>query len=108
MTQPETSPTDAHGRAASVVLLDVREHDEWSAGHAPGARHMPLGRVDASALADDTIVLCVCRSGGRSAQATDALRQSGIDARNVTGGMQAWAAAALPVVTDDEQPGTVA
>ncbi len=106
--QPEASPTEAHRRGSDVVLLDVRELDEWSAGHAPGARHMPLGTVDASMLADDATVLCVCRSGGRSALATESLRQAGVDARNVTGGMQAWAEAALPIVTDDDRPGTVA
>ena len=104
---PVTTPDEAHSRTPDVVLLDVRESDEWSAGHAPGARHMPLGTVEPSTLPDDAMVLCICRSGGRSAKATDRLRQAGIDSHNVTGGMQAWAEAQLPIVTDDGRPGSV-
>ncbi|MGH9164312.1 MAG: rhodanese-like domain-containing protein [Acidimicrobiales bacterium] len=49
----------------------------------------------------------MCRGGGRSARATAALRNAGYDATNLAGGMKAWAAADLPVVADDDRPGTV-
>jgi rhodanese-related sulfurtransferase len=91
------------------VLLDVREADEFAAGHAPGAVHVPLG-----ALADsldrvdlDGTVLCICRSGVRSARATAFLRDQGVDAINLDGGMQAWAAFGLDLVADGGGAGQV-
>lgn len=105
---PRLSPTEAAQRPTDVVLLDVREADEWAAGHAPGARHLPLMSLRPDTFSAGTKVLCVCRSGGRSATATEVLRQVGVDAMNVTGGMSAWQAAGLPVVRDDGSTGTVA
>jgi rhodanese-related sulfurtransferase len=85
-----------------VWLLDVREDDEWAAGHAPGARHIPLGDlgVRATEVPQDQIIYVVCRSGGRSARAAQALAGSGWQAANVAGGMQDWAAAGRPMVTE--------
>lgn len=76
-------------------LLDVRETDEWRAGRAPGAMHIPLGELGrrASEVPQDRKVYVVCRAGGRSAQAVMALNDAGWTAVNVAGGMQAWAAA---------------
>ena len=107
---PQATPLEADQRPAGAVLLDVREPDEWDAGHAPGALHVPLGRLGAehTRLPTDEPVYCVCRSGGRSDQAARALRGAGYDARNVAGGMQAWEAAGLAVVTDTGGPGAVA
>ena len=92
-----------------ALLLDVREPDEWHAGHAPGATWIPLARLGAEhrSLPNNRPVLAICRVGGRSAQAVAALLGTGLDARNVAGGMQAWAAAGLPVVTDAGDPGRV-
>lgn len=104
---PEITPADAATRPAGVMLLDVREHDEWNAGHAPGAHHIPLGELHPKAIPTGTSVMCACRAGGRSSSATSMLRSAGIDAKNITGGMNAWSAAGLPVVRDDGQPGTV-
>jgi rhodanese-related sulfurtransferase len=95
-----------HVPAATVPddawLLDVREDDEWAAGHAPGARHIPLGDLGARAaeVPQDEIIYVVCRSGHRSGQAAQALAGAGWRAVNVAGGMQQWAAAGLPMVTD--------
>jgi rhodanese-related sulfurtransferase len=92
--------------AASVPgeawLLDVREDDEWAAGHAPGARHIPLGQLGARSdeVPADELIYVICRSGGRSARAAQALAQAGWQAVNVAGGMQEWAAAGRPMVTD--------
>ncbi|MFD7299728.1 rhodanese-like domain-containing protein [Streptomyces pharetrae] len=94
-------------------LLDVREDDEWQAGHAEGALHIPISDFVArygeltGAAPQDGRVNVICRSGGRSAQVTMYLAQQGIDAVNVDGGMQAWEAAGRPVVTDQGQPGYV-
>lgn len=92
-----------------AALLDVRKDDEWAAGHAPEAVHVPLADVSAAASRfDGQQVLAVCRSGGRSAKAAEVLAEAGIDVRNVAGGMTAWAEAGLPVVRDDGTTGTVA
>ena len=90
-----------------AILLDVREADEWAAGHAPGAVHVPLGALVASEVKSDNPVIALCRSGGRSAKAAALLRTEGIDARNLTGGMQAWEQTGLPVLRDDGSAGMV-
>lgn len=106
----EVSPQDAVGlRERGAVLLDVREDDEWAAGHAADSIHVPLAEVEATAARfADQEVLTVCRSGGRSAKVAERLAQAGIEVRNVAGGMTAWAAPGLPVVRDDGAPGAVA
>ena len=106
-TKPETTPQNAANRSAATLLIDVRENDEWAAGHAPGATHISLGTLTSDSIATGTSVLCICRSGARSSTATARLRKAGIDATNVTGGMNAWAASGLPVVSEDGQPGNV-
>lgn len=74
------------------TLVDVRESDEYAAGHAPGAMNLPLseltGRV--ADVPTDGSVHVICQSGGRSAQATAFLAERGIDAINVEGGTNAW------------------
>ncbi|MEU3841474.1 rhodanese-like domain-containing protein [Streptomyces sp. NPDC028635] len=94
-------------------LLDVREHDEWQAGHAEGALHIPISEFVVrygeltEAAPQDGRVHVICRSGARSAQVTMYLAQQGIDAVNVDGGMQVWAATGRPVITDEGKPGHV-
>lgn len=108
--QIELSPTEALGLVeGGAVLLDVREDDEWVAGHAPQARHMAMSRMRAefTQLPPETTIVCVCHLGGRSSSVADNLRGVGMDARNLTGGMAAWALAGLPVVDDAGNPGTV-
>lgn len=92
-----------------VVLLDVREDDEWRRGHAPGAQHIPLGDIPArmGELDTDKELFVICHSGGRSQRVAVYLQRNGYDASNVVGGMMAWAAAGRPVVTDDGAPGAV-
>lgn len=75
-----------------VLVLDVREDFEFAAGHIPGATLIPLGQLS-SRLADlpaDKTILAVCRSGNRSGQATELLKQKGFDVHNMQGGMIAW------------------
>lgn len=106
----QITPQDAARRIEDgAFLLDVREPDEWTAGHAPGATHVPLGELNARVgeLPKDRPIVAVCRVGGRSGKATEALVNAGYDAVNLDGGMQAWDAAGQPVVTDDGSPGTV-
>jgi rhodanese-related sulfurtransferase len=94
---PTVDVAAAHGRPPGSALVDVRESDEWASGHAPTAIHLPLSQFDPSRLPQADVVYVICRSGNRSARATQALRDMGIDARNVAGGMGAWVAAGLPV-----------
>jgi DMSO/TMAO reductase YedYZ molybdopterin-dependent catalytic subunit/glyoxylase-like metal-dependent hydrolase (beta-lactamase superfamily II) len=86
-----------------ALMLDVREPGEWQAGHAPQALLLPMGQVAGhrSDLPLDRRIVVVCRSGGRSAVVTESLRAWGFDAVNLAGGMCAWAAAGLPVVTPE-------
>jgi rhodanese-related sulfurtransferase len=91
------------------VLLDVREPDEWQAGHAPDAQFIPLGELAqrAAEVPGDKRVVAICRAGSRSERAARFLIAAGFDVVNLAGGMRAWAAAGLEVVTDDGTPGTV-
>jgi rhodanese-related sulfurtransferase/glyoxylase-like metal-dependent hydrolase (beta-lactamase superfamily II) len=89
-----------------AVLLDVREPDEWQTGHAPGATLLAMGQVlgRRDELDPARRIVVVCRSGGRSAAVTQSLRAWGFDAVNLAGGMCAWSAAGLPVVTPEPSP----
>ena len=102
MTVPDLPPE----LPRDTVLLDVREQDEWDAGHAPQAQHIPMselaGRLEE--LPADAEVLVICRSGGRSARVTAYLNANGWDARNVDGGMQSWHAAGRDLAADDGEP----
>lgn len=107
---PDVTPADAAAAAAGderVVLLDVREPDEWAAGHAAGARHVPLGELRPEAIDPGATVITVCRSGNRSARAAELLAAAGIEVRNMAGGMLEWARLGLHVVAEDGAPGTV-
>lgn len=86
-----------------TVLLDVREDDEWAAGHAPHALHIPMGEVPSRAdeIPADGELLVICRSGGRSARVVAYLGGAGRAAVNVDGGMDSWAAAGRPLVADE-------
>ncbi|MBN9645100.1 rhodanese-like domain-containing protein [Corynebacterium mendelii] len=85
---------------ADAQLIDVREPEEFAAGHAAGAVNVPLGDVPARwrEFNQDETVYIICQSGGRSARACQWLEQSvGVEATNVDGGTSAWAAAGLPM-----------
>ena len=90
----------------STVLLDVREQEEWDAGHAPQAQHIPMSELAGrlGELPSDQEVLVICRSGGRSARVTAYLNANGWDARNVDGGMQQWASAGRDLTCDQGDP----
>ncbi len=106
---PDITPTETQqGAGGDVVLLDVREDDEWAAGHAPGAMHMALGRLDPTALDPHTPIIAICRSGARSGKATARLAAAGLSVRNMAGGMTAWQQSGLPVIGEDGSPGTIA
>lgn len=83
-----------------VVILDVREDHEYQAGHIPGATLVPLGQIPSrlDEIPKDKTVIAVCRSGNRSNQATNFLRQQGFEnVHNMTGGMNGWSRAGYKV-----------
>ena len=97
--QPSVLSTDL---PAEVFLLDVREDDEWAAGHAPEAVHIPVGTLNERAveIPQDRDVYVICRSGARSAYAAQALVGAGWQAVNVADGMTGWAVAGRPMVSE--------
>jgi rhodanese-related sulfurtransferase len=98
---PEVTVADV---GEDTYLLDVRDPDEWAAGHAPQAHHVPmmdlLGRLDE--LPADRDMVVVCRVGSRSAQVVAYLQAKGWPrVSNLAGGMSAWQAAGKHMVSDD-------
>jgi rhodanese-related sulfurtransferase len=96
--------------ANDAVILDVREPDEWAAGHAPGAIHIPLGDLPGrlaelsqlSGPGDGGSMAVTCRGGGRSSRAVAWLTQQGYQVANLDGGMKAWQTAGKPMVADGD------
>lgn len=87
-----------------AVILDVREDDEWAAGHAPDALHVPMMQVPSRTdeIPADRDVVVVCRVGQRSAQVTAFLLHNGWErVINLDGGMTDWEAAGRPMVSED-------
>jgi len=85
-------------------LVDVREDEEWVAGHAPAAVHLPMmelpARIDEIPADGDVVV--VCRSGSRSAQVVAYLVHNGwTNVRNLSDGMVGWAMSGRPMVSED-------
>lgn len=100
---------------SQLVLIDVREPDEYAEGHLPGAINLPRGVLEfkieahpalacqtSPALADrDRAIVLYCRSGGRSMLATDSLQRLGFTRiRSLTGGFEAWRDSGLAVTLD--------
>jgi rhodanese-related sulfurtransferase len=87
-------------RDNGAFVLDVREPDEWAAGHIPGATLIPLGSLPDrwGEVPADRVVVVVCRTGHRSAQGRDILRAAGLTTvTSMTTGMTGWIAADLPI-----------
>ena len=83
-----------------VLVVDVREVDEYADGHVAGAVLMPLATVPdkVDELPTDQPFLVICAMGGRSGRAVQFLRAQGLDATNVAGGTRAWTDSGRPVV----------
>ena len=101
---------DAADVPQDAYLLDVREQDEWDAGHAPQAVHIPMGELSdrAAEVPRDRDVYVICRSGMRSAQVTIALNNAGWLAKNVDGGMKRWVEVGRPIRAEGDGPAYVA
>jgi rhodanese-related sulfurtransferase len=97
------SPTEANTMfgKSGVVFLDVREPDEFKAGHIPGAINIPRGllesRIGEQIPDKNTTIVVYCRSGVRSALASATLVKMGyIGVLNMDGGWKAWQDAGYP------------
>jgi rhodanese-related sulfurtransferase len=99
----EISPTDAAAKAkrSDVVIVDVRDKDEWDESHIPDAAHMSRGLLEYE-IEDkfpdrNMTIICHCGGGGRSALAAESLQKMGYkNVRSMAGGFKAWKAAGLP------------
>ena len=105
MEVPEIDVAElARVREGGAVLIDVREPDEYTAAHVPGATLVPLATVP-DRLADvptEGTVYVICAKGARSLRAAEFYRAQGIDAVNVAGGTTAWVDAGNPFSTGPE------
>ena len=113
MSSPPDDQTElAPERVADLAregaqLIDVREPDEYAAGRIEGSLHIALDQLTSSVdlIERDRPLVFYCRSGSRSALATQAFRSAGYDARNLAGGLLAWVRRGLPL---DPPDGSVA
>jgi rhodanese-related sulfurtransferase len=107
---PEVEASEGAARVdQGALLLDVRQPEEWDAGRAPAATLIPLGELEArlDELPTDREIVCVCRTGARSAHAAAFLATQGRTAMNLWGGMLAWEAEGLPIEADGGAVGYV-
>lgn len=99
---PQLNPEQARARLEQdpkPVVLDVRQPEEFRAGHIAGARLIPLGElpVRMKELPRESELIVVCQSGSRSSSAAQQLHAQGYRVFNLRGGMTAWSRAGLPV-----------
>ncbi|MFJ5831451.1 rhodanese-like domain-containing protein [Streptomyces sp. NPDC093089] len=91
----------AAGLAAGAFVIDVREPDEYVAGHVPGVHSAPLSALGSvlDGLPADRPVYVICASGNRSLWAAEQLAAHGVDATSVAGGTAGWARTGRPLVS---------
>ena len=98
---PQSDPrtTEELWGRGEVEIVDVREQHEWDLGHIDGVKLIPMGQLPWRWREIDPgkRLICVCRSGNRSNYAAAMLREAGIDAANMSGGMLEWKANGSPV-----------
>lgn len=99
--QAELGPLRAAELAAAgeALIVDVRQPFEWEESRVPGARLIPLEQLPgmAAQIDDGRPVIFLCRSGNRSAMATEAFLASGRTAYNLSGGILAWIESGLEI-----------
>jgi phage shock protein E len=101
----EISPTEAASKAKGneAAIVDVREQEEWKEEHIEGATHFSRGTIELEIEEKfpdpNTMIICHCGGGGRSALAAESLQKMGYkNVRSMAGGLKAWKAAGLPTV----------
>ena len=107
MTEPREIDVEelAERLAEGVVVIDVREADEYDSGHVPGALFVPLSELEqrVDEVPSGEPVLVICKSGGRSMRACNYLAPLGRDVTNIAGGTMAWTDSGRDVVTGMER-----
>lgn len=95
---PEIAVEELAART-SGLLVDVREPDEYAAGHVPGAVPIPMSQLAnrKGEIEKSSPVFVICASGNRSSAMTDLLRGAGFDAVSVAGGTSAWTRSGRPL-----------
>ena len=103
-------PDQLREQLDDLQLIDVREDDEWTQGRIDGAVHVPMDEIDErlSEVSTEKPIVTVCRSGQRSGEVAEQLRDLGRDAENLDGGVQAWVDAGHELVDETGARGTVA
>lgn len=104
ITEADLAPEEAAEKiAAGALLIDVRQDFEWEAGRIPEATHVRLEELPAKAqeLDRERPIVFQCRSGARSALATQLFREAGFDAHNLAGGLKAWVDSGRPIEPAD-------
>jgi rhodanese-related sulfurtransferase len=99
-------PSQAQERLhQGAVLIDVRERDEFDAAHVPGATLIPLSEFAERyvEMPQDKKIVLICAGGVRSARAAEYAASHGYNVTNLEGGINAWAAAGLPVQAGGSQ-----
>ena len=93
-SDPDTIEFEAFAEAVDagdVAVVDVREPHEFAAGHIPEAVNLPLSRFDPEELPSNKPLILICQAGGRSRNALNRARASGVeDVRHYAGGMNGW------------------
>ncbi len=106
----QLSPHDLQAALAASeppLLLDVREYPEYAAGYLKGARLIPLAEIErrAGELPKDQPIVCVCRTGRRSAEAASTLARLGFtNVSQLAGGVMAWEQSGLPLEKEAHAP----
>ncbi len=102
----DITPQEAFAEIASgrAVGIDVRESDEWEAGHAENVVWNPMSAFDINSLPTDKALIFICRSGTRSGQVANAVTGHFENVFNMTGGMKAWNADGLAMVSSNGNP----
>jgi len=90
-------------------LIDVREQDEWDAGHHSEARHIPMGTISEKVNEFETSenYIIICRSGGRSGKVCSFMGEEGIESYNLTGGMNKLSLTSEKIINSNGNNGIV-
>lgn len=104
----EISISEYRALPSDYLLIDVREDNEWTAGHAKGATHLSRGiierDIETSVPAKETKIVLYCGGGYRSALAAESLGKMGyVNVWSLDGGWRAWNQAELPVELPDRK-----
>jgi rhodanese-related sulfurtransferase len=99
--QPQVDPVEASELviAGDAIIIDVRDASAHAQAHIAGARSIPFDQLEAhlAELGDGTRIFTACGGGTRGPRAAALLREHGVDAAAVQGGLRGWRAAELPV-----------